>query len=423
MAYNGNYGQNGYNNYNYGNDSYGQGQSQGNGGYYDYSNSSYDNNYQMQSYPNQNQGQAYEASYAAPTSPQRSATNSRFRDLNAPQSAKSPRYGDDNASVGRGRDDDERSTTTLMTSKQQNAGVFRSASKDQSSTEFESKMRKLSDDDMYEIEPRKRSFWGTLYAYLCCCIPKNPVNRAICFIVTGIVLAALIVVGYLYFPRFPTIQVLAIEMNHIQGGFVFAMDPNYPNNLNKMTISVNLAMNVSVMNPNLYDMNVELIDLSAYLMVNQSALSKAESVAALGLSSVVGPAPTGAPSDYTPSYTPKIGFSNASNLIFPSKQNVTFGMTFTLQYSPDPEVGLIKDPAFAEVMNVCGQTGTARPALIDYVATSTVKSLKSIGYTPSVSGSIKINCPVSSSQISAFEDAVKGGESVSDALSSAFGSS
>ncbi|KAI9362127.1 hypothetical protein DFJ73DRAFT_793195 [Zopfochytrium polystomum] len=288
--------------------------------------------------------------------------------------------------------------------------------------------KKLTDDLMKSNSPfhgndyddSQPTRFGRIMAVLCCCIPKSTMGRIICGVVTLIVLGGLGIVGYLYIPRFPDIKVLSIEQNHVNA-FEFSMDPNYPNNYNKMTIKMSLNMQVSVYNPNAYDMNVDLIDLSAYLMVNSSALkAQAISPATLGLSSIIGPAPSNPDADYSPSYTPKIGTSNTTNVVFYSKKNVTFPMQFVLTYTPDPEVGLIKDPAFAEVINVCGILGTARPALINYNAKSVVAILKNLGYNPIVSGSLKIICPASKSQISALEDAVKGGTDLLTALQDAF---
>ncbi|KAI9324247.1 hypothetical protein DFJ73DRAFT_873464 [Zopfochytrium polystomum] len=270
---------------------------------------------------------------------------------------------------------------------------------------------------------KKAGFFAVLYAYLCCCIPKSFAGRIICGSITFIILAGLAVVGYLYIPRFPDIKVLSIEQRHANA-FEFLMDPQYPNNYNKMTLKLNLNMNVSVYNSNPYHMIVELIDLHAYLMINQSALqSQGIKPAVLGLDKYIGPAPVGADANYSPSMTPQIGFSNTSNLVFPSRLNYTFPMQFNLVYQPDSMLGLIKDPIFAEVVNVCGLLGTARPALISYQAKTTVSTLKNLGYLPVVSGQIRIRCPVTTQQLSDLEDAVKSGTDLLQALKDAFGGS
>ncbi|KAI9356763.1 hypothetical protein DFJ73DRAFT_822312 [Zopfochytrium polystomum] len=79
-------------------------------------------------------------------------------------------------------------------------------------------------------------------------------------------------------------------------------------------------------------------------------------------------------------------------------------MDFLLTYRPDTEVGLIKDPAFAEVMNVCGITSNRRNAQIGYVAVSTVAGLSSIGFYTSVQNSVYIRCPVSQDAIEQIQN-------------------
>ena len=163
--------------------------------------------------------------------------------------------------------------------------------------------------------------------------------------------------------------------------------------------------------------------MTAYLKINTTALENQNvNPVVLNLSEYVGPAPTGVDPDYEPSYNPKIGFSNYSSVIFPSRRNISLAMVFTVFYQPDRVVGLIRDPTFAEILNVCGVLGSKRPARIAYSAASTVSSLRSLGYVPKVDGTIGINCPATTEQISAFQDSVKGeGQDPIEALKRVFG--
>jgi hypothetical protein len=163
--------------------------------------------------------------------------------------------------------------------------------------------------------------------------------------------------------------------------------------------------------------------MKAFLMVNSTQLKKQNvNPIVLDLEDFVGPAPSNPDPKYQPSLTPQIGYSNYSAIVFPARGNISIPMVFTVEYSPDPVVGLIKDPAFAEFINVCGVLGTKRPAEISYAAATSVERLSSLGYVPRVSGSLKINCPVTSEQISKFESTVKSKEqNPMDALTSVFG--
>ncbi|KAI9324246.1 hypothetical protein DFJ73DRAFT_917476 [Zopfochytrium polystomum] len=273
-----------------------------------------------------------------------------------------------------------------------------------------------------EPPPRRRNAFVTVLTdYLCCCIPRSKNGRIVCGVVTGVLLAGLAVVGYFFYPRFPAIQVLSISKDGANA-FEFVQDPQYPKNFNKVTYRMRLAMNVSVYNSNLYDLHVDLIDLQAYLMVNTSAI-KAEGVspATLGLEKYIGPAPSNPDPSYVASTTPQVGTATTTTrLTFPARANTTFQMSFQFAYAPDPVVGLVKDPAFAELVNVCGRLGVARPALLAYAARTDVAGIKRVGVRPVVGGEIRVRCPASKAQLALLEAAVKSGEDVEQALKDAF---
>ncbi|KAJ1568938.1 hypothetical protein HK405_012049, partial [Cladochytrium tenue] len=186
-----------------------------------------------------------------------------------------------------------------------------------------------------------------------------------------------------------------------------------------MTIKVNLNMNVSVVNPNRYQLKVDLLDIGAYLVVNKSALtSERVNPETLSLESWVGLAPTGASADYTSSYTRRIASANATNLVLDSYKTTLVGMVFAFKYTPDPAIGLIDDPVFAEFLNVCGVLGTARPALVDFAAVVSISNFKL--YTLSTSGSFLVNCPITSDEISSYENVVSSGQAAYKALNAIF---
>ena len=320
--------------------------------------------------------------------------------------------------------------------------------------------------ELYDMtNKKKRTSINIIMACLCCCVPKGKITRIICGTVTALFFVLAIILGSLLFPRqvclisllllfflflftpttyhflyvlffffvnslslsllmrfrLPDISIDSITLNDIVGAFQFSENPAYPGNLNKMTIQLNVKMNVSIYNPNRYNLQVAFIDMKAYLYVNTTTLEK-ENVnpVVLNLQKYVGPVVppvagspeyVGNPEDYEPATMPQIGFSNYSSLlILPSRQNISIPMVFTIIYKPDPVVGLIKDPAFAEVLNVCGVLGRKRAMNIQYVTTSTMTGfLKGLGYQPKFSGNVGIICPVTVDQISAVQDAVQQG--------------
>jgi hypothetical protein len=172
---------------------------------------------------------------------------------------------------------------------------------------------------------------------------------------------------------------------------------------------------------------VSFSSLKAFLKCNETAINSSPSPVALNIQSIIGTAPIPADKNYKGNFYPEIGTGSQSNLVFTPKVNTTFPMDFTLTYKPDPQLGLLRDPAFAEFMNVCGITSRRRRARIEYKAVATVAILKSLGYTPVLEGFINIDCPASQDQVDAVkanvQTALEEGRSAFDALKEVFGDS
>ncbi|KAJ3101075.1 hypothetical protein HDU97_001657 [Phlyctochytrium planicorne] len=231
------------------------------------------------------------------------------------------------------------------------------------------------------------------------CLPRSPLFRIICLCVVVAILAVLCVFGYFFWPRFPEIKVLAI--NDAGGvnlsAYEFKLPADANGNLNRIEIRLNLLMNISVYNANLFDLQVEEINLNAFLEFNRTEIDKARKPSDIKppLAPLIGPAPVGRDPNYKQGPNYQIGSSTKKSVVFPAKQTKIFEMNFVLLYKPDPQLGLLEDDAFKEFLGVCGITQSRpRPAKVTYDATSTVSFLKSFGYKPSLPGSILIKCPV-----------------------------
>ncbi|KAJ3101072.1 hypothetical protein HDU97_001654 [Phlyctochytrium planicorne] len=269
------------------------------------------------------------------------------------------------------------------------------------------KSKMYDDDDRNSIKKGRPNFEDNVFANikgeddsrkkLRGCLPRSMNGRLICLGVTLAILAAFGVLGFFYWPRFPQISVLEIKGNELDvSAFEFFVPKEANGNLNRMQIKMNLKMNISCYNDNLYHLKIESLDLNANLDANMTAIKSSKNPHALGLEKFIGPAPTGRDPNYVVPTSRSIGSGNKTTLIFPAKQNATFQMDFGITYTPDPQVGLLDDPLFAELLGVCGMTGRARPAHISYTATTQVNFLKVFGFRPSISSSIKILCPIDS---------------------------
>ncbi|KAJ3219446.1 hypothetical protein HDU67_001277 [Dinochytrium kinnereticum] len=246
-------------------------------------------------------------------------------------------------------------------------------------------------------------------------------------IVVGILIIVCVPVGYIYWPRFPEIRVLNLTLaDDGRPSYSFTLPPNAGDNLNYVTAKVRLVMQVSIYNPNPYDLELEKLDINANLNVNRSEVDRGRPPSSLDLAKFIGPPPNNTDPNYVPSYNPSIGTgSRGGGLIFPSRTNVTFAMNFDLLYEPDRRVGLLKDPGFSELLQVCGITRPIpRPARVSYDAVSYVKSLSPLGYYPRVANSVLIRCPASDEQLQALVDSTQtsgGNQTIIEILQQVFG--
>ncbi|KAJ3240930.1 hypothetical protein HDU81_002433 [Chytriomyces hyalinus] len=255
-------------------------------------------------------------------------------------------------------------------------------------------------------------------------------GRIICGTVTALVLTVVGVLLFFFIPRFPQIEVNNINLdNFASGAFTFST-PNDNGNLNQLRIGLNLSMDLSTFNPNIYGLQVDKLDLTAQVTVNTSYVfdpRKTSNLASaypplVALINKNGKPPLAAniPAGYSPSNNSQIGTATYGSIYFPPKTWINYTMIFVLDYTPDPYVGLLGDPTIKEIADICGVTSRysppGRPMKIHYEAKSTIPALKPIGYAPAISNDISINCPISQSQIQAVVAAVQNGEDAMTAL-------
>ncbi|KAJ3204019.1 hypothetical protein HDU82_006136 [Entophlyctis luteolus] len=266
--------------------------------------------------------------------------------------------------------------------------------------------------------PKKRS---AVERYLCCCCPKNKKHRMICIGVVLVVLIALGVVIGIYFPRYPEIKVYDAVIST-----PFSFSVATANDYNTINLRVNLTMDIGTYNPNRYNLDILSINLVALLAVNTSTIYNTLLTTPLtSFSTLVNliPVPANA-SLYTASTTPQVGTAAYGSIRYPSMASVNYTMIFQFNYSPDQNVGLLKDPGVNEIASACGitsRTGSQRPLVFTYTANTRINKLESIGINPSIGGQISFVCPFTESQISSVVSAVEAGTSIMSAITSVFG--
>ncbi|KAJ3077056.1 hypothetical protein HDU98_009457 [Podochytrium sp. JEL0797] len=281
----------------------------------------------------------------------------------------------------------------------------------------------VSEADLLDIDQKPQPRWKRC---LCCCCPRKKSHKIVCGVSVVAVLIALALVGYFYFPRFPATEVYSIDLTNLAGSnspfrFSYLHDDH---NLNDVLIQMNLTMNVGTANPNRYGLYVNEIDMVARIMVNISQvynpMLNKPLTSFTELVEIVGPSPI-PPPGYYGSNDSVIGTATTTEgIFFPANTLVNYTLIFEMRYTPDPLLGILKDPTVMEIADACGITSRTtppgRPIKIDYVATSTIASLEALNYAPKIKDSLHIICPFSQQQIDSVIQYVQDGLSVEEAI-------
>ncbi|KAI8615978.1 hypothetical protein BC830DRAFT_1119980 [Chytriomyces sp. MP71] len=286
-----------------------------------------------------------------------------------------------------------------------------------------------ADYNEYEFEKQPTAF-DKFERFCCCCCPKTKMGRIICAVVTLLVLIVMAIILYFFLPRMPMNYVNYVYEN-VEGFKLQYTDSSQ--NINTATFAANFSMSVSIYNPNIYALNLDGLSLNVNINVNQSAVYN--SLTSKTLISVVGaqgvqkvgppPNPSTDPS-YLGNMNPAIAFARTGTLNLPSHTNTTFNMTLQFSYTPDPQLGVLKDPAVLELANACGVTSRkseTRYMSLTYTAVASIGALKSLGFNPTTVSNGFFACPfnLTGDYASEIETKINNGESVAQALSEVFG--
>ena len=89
----------------------------------------------------------------------------------------------------------------------------------------------------------------------------------------------------------------------------------------------------------------------------------------------------------------KIGSGTKKDLTLPSQESSSFKMDVQISYTSGPASGLGGDLAFLELAQACAVGGgTPRSMQIDYVASADIDPLSKLGYRPTLSDKVYLNC-------------------------------
>ncbi|KAI8615977.1 hypothetical protein BC830DRAFT_1119977 [Chytriomyces sp. MP71] len=281
--------------------------------------------------------------------------------------------------------------------------------------------------DNYLIVKNETAF-DKFERFCCCCCPKSKKGRIICWTVTATVVVVFAIVLYFFVPRMPQSYVNYVNPD-VHGFQISYVDASQ--NLNTATLSTNFSMSISIFNPNSYALNLDALDLKVFMLVNQTAVYNpkinkplTDVVTSKGVDAV-GRVQT--PSGYgNGNMSPQIATAHYGSLNLPSHSNITFDMTLSLVYTPDPNMGILKDPGVLQLAMSCGVTErSGKKGRIDLMhqATATIGAFKNLGIYPSTTSYGSFACPFdfNPDSVSDLEAKVNAGESVSQALKEVFG--
>ncbi|KAJ3270757.1 hypothetical protein HDV01_007449 [Terramyces sp. JEL0728] len=250
-------------------------------------------------------------------------------------------------------------------------------------------------------KPTKRYMYG--------CIPTNPKSRKICLGITAMLLVVLGVVLFLFFPRFPDMHVNNIQL---VPGNSFKLSPvtNVNGQIN-FSFQLDMIMNISVSNSNMYHLKVDAIDLNAFIMANATEINSQNPSPAESLLGATAPTRIFV---NNANMQQKIGNGTFGSIIFPPGKTTTFMMNFTVFYSPNQALGATNDPALNEIIQLCVSdpnvpAGQNRTTIIKYQASTPISIFTAVGYTPNIQNQLNINCPFQGQEKTKLIQTIAGG--------------
>ncbi|KAI8895430.1 hypothetical protein BC833DRAFT_601343 [Globomyces pollinis-pini] len=241
-----------------------------------------------------------------------------------------------------------------------------------------------------------------------CCIPTNRKRRNICLSITAVLLLIIGVLTFLFFPRIPDIQVNSIN---VAPGSSFKLTPVdlTQENIN-FSFEMGMIMNIGVFNPNSYHLKIDELDLNAFTLANSTFINEQIPSPAEGLFGRIDPnrIKVSNANRETP-----IGKGTFGTITFPPRTQTNFTMNFTVSYSPNQRLGALNDPGLNEIIQLCVQDPVISPTLnrttiVKYIATTKIAVLSYIGYTPSLTNQLNINCPFQGKAKESFINGIKG---------------
>jgi hypothetical protein len=244
------------------------------------------------------------------------------------------------------------------------------------------------------------------------CVPVNKRSHYWCMGSTTIIFLIIGIIGFLFYPRMPEMRIQSIT---VAPGNSFSLTPV---DLTKEDIDfkfeMGMIMNISVKNNNLYQLRIESIDLSAFVMANATLLNRAIPFPAETLFSRILENRVRI-TEQNQKYQIGTGGRKVP-IVFPSGREVLFQMLLFISYTPNKQFKTVNDPTLNEIIQLCIAPpvlpqGQNRTTQIRYEAQSDIAALRWLPFRFTTSGDVNINCPFQGAARDNFISALKGTQS------------
>jgi hypothetical protein len=225
---------------------------------------------------------------------------------------------------------------------------------------------------MDEAKERKQS------KRCCCCMPATRKSRIIVFVVTLLIIGIIGIILWIFWPSAPQFRVVSlVNFPGLQPVLVVAQDRS------SFRLQYALNLTVEVTNGNKYDIKTDQILMNAYISPNMIELAK---------NKLPGSTLTGRVDDHL------VGTAKVENVRFSGNSNKIFFAKLNVDFIPDPDLGMLNDPAIGEILRVCSPEGKKNKAMMKIIYQVDVKIgiFTRFGFTPKILNEASVTCPLGS---------------------------
>ncbi|KAH6582728.1 hypothetical protein BASA60_001789 [Batrachochytrium salamandrivorans] len=228
------------------------------------------------------------------------------------------------------------------------------------------------------------------------CVPRSPAKRALCITSVVFILAMMVVVVFLLFPTEPTFEVASMTMPNSTASIKVQDHGTNPNA--ELSVSADFLTGLNISNPNRYGITLDLFSIDGLLIIDAEKVVNAPPTGqSIGL-----PNHGDFPIVESRELSHSIGSGSTTNLYIPAKSTINVELLFSFNYSPNPSTGLLRDPAFAEILQSCGVTSPRRPMHVTFTAAVQSSLFKLLRHPKPIVASLNMDCPFDAATVSAM---------------------